>query len=283
MAKKKESTSIAPVENLFDRYPIANPQQSAEVLEIIRENLGTAGVQIGNLDKITVPPMGDTEFRVDLGEGTERIETITGMILLAPEQNALWSKPIEEAPNAFPVCYSADAITGTGDPFDTGQIGQHDCLTCPKKAWQTDFKGRGKACRDLRPLFMLREGEYLPIVVQVPRMSLKKLSAFFTMLSRIGAPYYAAIVEVGLAQEKKENTPVYSVLTFKLIGKAPREIWPMLKEYQSVLTRFATRPPTAEDVETGIPEYSVGPEPEAPTDAEVTNADYDPFEGAEQE
>lgn len=288
MATKKEtaSTELAQV-NVFDAYPICNRETASEVIEVIRENLGNAGVQISNLDKVKVPAAADTVFKIDFGEGVQRVESITGMILLAPEQNAYWPLPIEEAPNARPVCYSSDAINGYGDPFDAGVVGNHKCMNCPKKDWQTDFKGRGKACRDLRPLFLLREGEYLPIVVQVPRTSLVRVRNYFTMLSRIGAPYYSAITEIGLDTEKKEGTPEYSILTFKLVGKAPKEVWPMLKEYREVLTRFTETAPVAND-------YAPEEDPEVQAMAEqmkkdqADNADpnfnmpagdYDPFAG----
>ncbi len=283
MAKGKEitnndATGKELVSEIFDRYPIANKNQSAEVIDIIKENLGTNGIQIKNLDKITVPSMGDTEFRVDLGEGPTRIDSIRGIILLAPEGNAYWDKPIEEAPGSFPVCYSSDAIYGVGDPFGTGEVGTHKCIGCPKKQWKTDFKARGKACRDLRPIFILREGEYLPIIVQTPRMSLSRLTKYFTMLGRIGTPFYAAITEIGLQQEKKENTPLYSVLTFKLIGVAPKEVWPMLKEYQNVLTGFASQAPTAGDVIGSEPDDQIQSDYNEPVDSEVIPEDADPFD-----
>jgi len=251
MATKKKDTAtketaIATIGPELSGFPVLNPAEAEEALDVIRENLGSAGFQIGNLDRITVPPGGGKVFTVNTGDAEECVPKLTGIIVLAPEQNALWAKTMEEAPNDPPICFSGDGIHGTGDPFETGSIETHLCATCPKKAWGTDLKGgKGKACRDLRPIFLLQEGEYLPIIVQTPRMSLKRLSGYFTLLARKGIPYYSVVTEIGLAQEQKSGTPLYSILTFAMKALIPKELRPTIKEFQGALRAHSFTPPIA--------------------------------------
>lgn len=268
---KKQGTDLAQNnDSTLAQYPVLNSEESQDALEVIQENLGTSGVKVSDLLKVTVPPGGGKAFTIDDGEGTQCIPTLTGIIILAPEQNAYWNKPIEEAPNDPPICFSADGINGLGDPFETGVVENHVCATCAHKGWGTDIKGgKGKACRDLRPLYLLQVGEYLPIIVQTSRTSLRRLSAYFSTLARKGIPYYAAVTEIGLTTEQKQGTPVYSVLTFACKEIVPRQLRPGLKEYQSALRFHAAKPPTAGDVATD--------RGEAPAGSNQAEPDYDPF------
>lgn len=233
-------------------YPVLNPEEVSNVMEIIETNLGTAGVQISQLDKVTVPPGGGKVFAVNPGDGEVSVSSITGIIVWAPTQNGFWPKPIEEAPNDPPSCFSSDGNIGVGDPGG-------NCHVCPMKEWGSDFKERGKACRDLRPIFLLQPGEYLPIIVQTSRMSIKRLGAYFTLLARKGIPYYAAVTEIGLEQQQRPGTPLYSVLTFAVKEVIPKEQRAALKQYQDSLKMHTAAPAT-------------------PTAAPIVAEEFDPFE-----
>ena len=252
MATKK--TEIATVEQSLAVYPVLNPEESMNAMEVIETNLGANGVQIKNLDKVTVPPGGGKVFAVNPGDGEINVPTLTGIIVLAPEQNGFWAHSMEDEPNSAPVCFSNDGQVGVGRPGG-------NCLVCPNKEWGSDAKGKGKACRDLRPIFLLQPGDYLPIIVQTSRMSLKKLSAYFTLLARRGIPYYAAITEIGLAQAQNAGTPIYSVLTFAVKEVVPKEQRTALKSYQAALRCS----------------LSAAPAPAVPASLPVED-EFDPFE-----
>ncbi len=264
MATKKQETALAtPQAALMEAYPILSPAMREEAREIIDANLGGAGVDISTLDKITVPPGGGIAFTVPGLEGPESVSKLSGIILLAPAQNGYWARSIEDGPTDPPACFSNDGRTGYGDPFDTGESGTHVCAGCPKKAWGTDPKGKGKACRDLRPIYLLQEGDYVPVVIQTSRMSLKPFQQYLQRLAKAGIVYYSCVTEIGLTQESKPGTPTYSRLTFAMKSVLPKEARPILAEYRALLEQHASQPPTAED--------AVQPQ---------TNGDnYDPFAG----
>jgi hypothetical protein len=153
-------------------------------------------------------------------------------------------------------------VTGIGDPLETGCVGTHDCATCPKNVWGSDLKGgKGKACKDMRPLYLLTEGSYIPITVQVPKKSLKNIRKYFTRLSGRGIPFYGCITRFSLNKVQGNGTPDYSELIPSLVSFVPRDQWPTIKAYAEALAKKTSAPPTtaAEAVQTMDPD------------------DYDPF------
>jgi len=239
--KTVRTTAIAKPIDTLAVFPVLDPSCSAEIMELIEENLGTGGVDISNLDHVVVPPGGGKAFNLVDGVATE----LTGIIILAPQQNAYWPRTIEDEPNAPPVCTAPDARQAFGDPFNTGTSGPHDCTICPLKTWGSDTKGKGKACRDLRPIFLLQEGDYLPLVIQTPRMSIRPLQEYLSRLTQKGIPYYSAITQIRLTQTQRPGTPVFSALTFTLLDVIPRERRDTLRAYQQALRTQATQSPVA--------------------------------------
>ena len=248
-------------------YAILDPAQMTDAIEVVAENLGSGGVQIGQFDRITIPPGGGLAFNVATEDGVKPFQTLTGIIVLAPEQKAYWDKPMEENPGSAPACFSPDCQYGTGDPAGTGQVSNKNlCAVCPHNDWGSDpTGGKGKACRDLRPLFVLQAGDFLPVIVQTSRMSLKRVTSYFTLLARKGIPYFGVVTEIGLVQAKNDAGIVYSELTFKMTEMIDKEKRTAMKQYQEILKVHATAPPADADVN-GAP----APETQEP--------DYNPFE-----
>lgn len=258
-AKKATETAITVPTDALAIYPVLDPTQAGDIMELISGNLGPGGVDISNLDHIVVPPGGGKAFNLSDGVATE----LRGIIVLAPTQNGYWAQSMEEAPNAPPVCVSSDGQTGTGTPGG-------NCSVCPMKEWGSASKGNGKACRDMRPIFLLQEGDFLPLVIQTPRMSIKPLAEYFAQLTRKGIPYYAAVTSIGLRQEQKPGTPVYSALTFELLDVIPRDRREPLRAYQKALAAHATKPeaPRSETAAQG---------PSAANEPPLDPAGFDPW------
>jgi len=228
-------------------YPILNPEEQSLALQCVQENLGANGIAISDLDKVTVPPGGGTTFEIPTIDGeTEPSKTIEGIIVLADEKKANWAKTLEDDPNAAPNCYSNDCVTGYGDPMETGTLAQHSCALCPKNVWGSDLKGgKGKACKDMRPLYLLMEGSYIPLIVQVPKKSLRHIRKYLTRLSGKGIPFYGCITRFALYKVAGAGTPDYSELVPSLVSLVPKAQWSTIKAYQDSLKLKTSEPPTA--------------------------------------
>lgn len=110
-----------------------------------------------------------------------------------------------------PLCSSMDGKWGEGSP---GGV----CEACELNHYRTDPKGgKGKACKNQRALYILRNGEYVPICLTLPPTSLTPfqdfLNAGFIAYRR---PIFSSLVEIGL-KKVSNGTNEYSVATFKRV------------------------------------------------------------------
>ena len=70
-----------------------------------------------------------------------------------------------------PDCASQDGVTGVGEPGGA-------CASCPLSIWGSSLT-RAAACKEFRFIYLLREGEELPIVVRIPPTSLKQFRDYY--------------------------------------------------------------------------------------------------------
>ena len=185
---------------------------------LIRENVGGRGVSAFDLPRVKMPSGGSTTWEVPALEGPQAARAIEGIIVHWNTRRAYWqSKDTEGAP---PDCSSNDGVIGlgwngtnpTGDTdevrYDANShaIFKHDCASCPlggDDAWgtATDAKGnptRGKACKEVRQLFVLQPGEVLPIVVSLSPTSIGESHKFFMRMASSGVSFYGAVVNIAL-------------------------------------------------------------------------------------
>lgn len=190
----------------------------AGAVALIRENVGGRGISAFDLPRVKMPSGGSTTWEVPALEGPQAARSIEGIIVHWNTRRAYWSN--RENEGAPPDCGSDDGVTGfgwngtnpTGDTEDVKYdangraIFAHDCAACPlggEDAWgtATDAKGnatRGKACKEVRQLFVLQPGELLPIVVSLSPTSIGEAHKFFMRMASSGVSYYGAVVSIAL-------------------------------------------------------------------------------------
>lgn len=91
--------------------------------------------------------------------------------------------------------------------------------------------GSVKACKNMRVLYLLRSGEYMPLQVNLPPTSIKPFKEFLNrafMLRRRAT--YGSIVQIGLKRENN-GTNDYSVATFKLLQDFQGEELAQIRAY----------------------------------------------------
>lgn len=91
------------------------------------------------------------------------------------------------------------------------------CVSCPYNQFGSGSNGKGKACKNMRALYLLRSGEYLPIQLTLPPTSLRPFSEFsnIAFLSRRRAAC-GSIVQIGL-KKASNGKDDYSVATFRKV------------------------------------------------------------------
>ena len=169
------------------------------------------GIQM-SFPRIKIPAGGTLQFEIptDDPENPDYAKALTGVILYHHPNNVYWAEGSEYDDNSVPLCTSVDGKTGIGEPGV-------NCATCALNEYGTAAEGRGKACKNMRMLYLLRSGEYMPYQLALPPTSLKSFGDFmksaFALRQRA---CFGSIVQITL---KKMNTGGndYSVAVFRRI------------------------------------------------------------------
>jgi hypothetical protein len=89
----------------------------------------------------------------------------------------------------------------------------------------------------------LREGDVLPIIVDLPSTSLKNVDAYLGGLAISALTYYYAVTQIGLKSElRKGSKNAYTEYTFKQVGIVPKELRPQIKDYQKAIKAMVLQP-----------------------------------------
>ena len=173
-----------------------------------------------------------------LPDGTTE-KTLTGTIMFHHKARGYW----EVEGQQLPTCSSMDGITGTDE---TGE--QHSCATCPFNAWGSGKDGRGKACKEMRWIYVLQEGEIIPSRISLPPTSLGQFDAFVTALAQRKIAPIMKVVRIGLEKTERHGF-TYSVLGQpEVLGDVERDkIVEMLKLRDSVVAAAKKAGIEAED------------------------------------
>ena len=164
-----------------------------------------------SFQRVKIPAGGVTQFEMpsDDPETPDYTKYLTGVILFNHATNAYFLEGNEDD-DTPPLCQSADGKTGCGTP---GGL----CSACKLNEFGSAEKGRGKACKNMRTLYVLRSGDVMPLMLTLPPTIIKPFRQFvnsvFTLRKRAT---YGSLVQIGLKKEEGGSF-VYSVATFKKV------------------------------------------------------------------
>lgn len=174
------------------------------------------GLQL-KFQRIKIPGGGTLQFEMPSDDPDNPVysKTIEGVIIYNHPASAYWPEGAEYDDNVSPLCSSVDGKTGYGDPGG-------DCNLCPWNQYGTgtDAKGnpsKGKACKNMRHLYILQNGEYMPVLLALPPTSLKAFNDFMNVafITR-RRPTWGSVVQIGL-RRIENGANIYSVASFKKI------------------------------------------------------------------
>jgi hypothetical protein len=203
-----------------------------EIREAMAANLGGEAVSAGDFERIRVPAGGGAAWTVQGLDGEEVLKEVAGIVVAWRDTRAYWSLPMEQSEGSMPPdCYSLDARTGTGKPCG-------DCHKCPLAQFGSDAGGPGQACKLVRQLFLIREENLLPEIVNLPPSSIKPARQYFLRLASKGLPCYSVITRIGLEKTKNAQGIVYSRATFASGGRLSAEQARRAKEYAAMIEPF---------------------------------------------
>ena len=229
----KRETAISP-------FVIFNTE-IADVREAMAANLGDGGLTAGDFERIRIPAGGGAAWTIQGLDGEEMVRELPGIIIAWRDTRAYWSVPMEASDGSMPPeCSSVDARTGTGAPGG-------DCHACPLAQFGSDPKGEGQACKLVRQLFLIREDNLLPEIVNLPPSSLKPARQYFLRLASRGVPCYSLVTRIGLEKTKNGQGIAYSRATFTSGGRLSEEQAQRAREYAVLIEPFLKAAPAAPD------------------------------------
>ena len=150
--------------------------------------------------RIKIPAGGVLQFELPTGDPQhpDYSPTLTGVILFNHASCAYWPEGDEYNDDVPPLCSSVDGKQGYGEPGGT-------CATCTLSQFGSASNGRGKACKNMRVLYLLRSGEFMPLAINLSPTSISPFREFlnqgFVFRNRAT---YGSLVEIGL---KRQTNP----------------------------------------------------------------------------
>lgn len=187
-----------------------------------------------SFDRITIPAAGGTAFEVPgaMPGETDTVKEFTGVILFHHPLFTYYRERFTGGSNP-PDCGSIDGVTGAGNP------GGH-CAHCPLNQFGSGENG-GKACKNKRRIFILREGEMIPLVLTLPTGSMKEFSVYIKRLLSKGRKSCSVVTRFSLKKAMNVGGIAYSQAQFAVDRLLTDAELPLILSMAEQVKQFAIR------------------------------------------
>ncbi len=194
------------------------------------------------------------------------VKELDGVIIFGQKQKAWYEQEYDPSNprKTPPECYSHGSVVPDSH---AAKPQSKDCKSCKHNKFETAKMGKGKACRDLRRLFLLRnvtpgEESLMPKQLNVTPTSLKNFDDYLSKLTDYGFSIDEVITKVvGTRKNRDDKYLVYSFQRVKAFNedvaeeaqvlrnvKALREVWlPLMDKAEIEVSEedFQENTPTA--------------------------------------
>lgn len=163
-------------------------------------------------ERIKIPAGGGLAFEVpgEEPDSPDSVKEFKAVIIYHHPMNAYYKEKYAGG-NTPPDCSSLDGKVGTKP--DTGEI--CDCKTCPYAQFGSG-ENNGKACKQKRRIFLLREGEMLPLILSLPTGSLQEFSRYVMRLLQKGVKTNQVVTKFTLKKAQNSGGISYSQAIFSM-------------------------------------------------------------------
>lgn len=186
---------------------------------------------------IKIPSGGGKAFEVETDDpdDPEIMKEVTGVIIFTHRMNAYWAQKFGEAGedgniNKSPDCSSMDGKQGINR--ETGEI--RTCDTCPYNQFGSD--GKGKACKNMRRLYIMMNNRPDIYLLTVPPTSIKDVNkALKKIMGQQHIPYSRMIVTFKLNVVENADKIKYSKVTLEKTGLLPEALYKTTAELRKAM------------------------------------------------
>lgn len=150
-------------------------------------------------DRIRIPAGGGISYEVpgDDPSSPDTVKEFKAVILYHHPIHSYYKEKFNGG-NQPPECSSIDGKTGV--VADTGEC--KNCAGCEFSRFGSGDNG-GMACKQKRRVYLLREGELLPVILTIPTGSLKEFTKYVTRLLQKGKKTNSVVTKFTL--QKAQN------------------------------------------------------------------------------
>ena len=218
----------------IDSFAIAAPYEGMdqEMVDELNDELGDLDADGGiPCRKIKIPSGGGLAYEVegeDEGEA-EYMKEIVGVIVFTHRTNGYWPGAYGSGDDdKVPACSSMDGKRGVDR--DTGVI--TDCDTCRYNQFgSAEDGGRGKACKNMRRLYIMLSGDPNFYLLSIPPTSARDVNrSLARIMGSKGIPYTGLIVSLKLERAQNANGVAYSKVVVEKKGLLPEAASTRAKE-----------------------------------------------------
>lgn len=205
-------------------------QEGGAVAEAMIANMGEgASLRESDLTRVPIPTGGGTAWEIPGLVEDEHTRTIEGVLVYQCVRGILWPKA-EPEEGSLPALVTLDLKTARqiADNLPAAFLesiepaknedGTYRWADLPQTQWGSGKDGSGKAAKEQRVLYILRESDPLPLVVTIQPGSLKDWQKFILQLTKAGVPYYRAVISLGLEKTTSAGGQPFSRVVPKLVG-----------------------------------------------------------------
>lgn len=244
----ENSTALANVGDLQipgltqEQLAALSEEERHQLLEFYRQELAESrqGIEI-KIPRIKIS-RDSLQFVDELGNPTKELE---GVIVFKHTARGLWDRQDKE--NPAPICSSLDGIHGNPDErgVAAGINPNQACATCPFNQWGSavDEAGnptRGKACKEMRRVFLALEGAMLPSVLTLPPTSITAFDKYISARLNRGIADIAATTIFSL-REEKDGSRKWAVAEPRLGPPVPPQQMLKLAQMRNDIQQAAAR------------------------------------------
>ena len=174
--------------------------------ETIAEEL--AGLDL-TFDRIKIPSGGGTVYEVP-GEDSDEPDTVKEFCAVILNHHPVFSYYKEKYTGGSnpPDCGSMDGISGVGSPGG-------NCTRCPLNQFGS-AENNGKACKNRRRIYLLREGEVFPLILSLPTGSIKEFTKYIQRLVSKSKKSYGVVTKFALKKASSNSGIAFSQATFSI-------------------------------------------------------------------
>ena len=273
MAKNKKTTALATLEtfSIANRYEGMDPEMMEELEDEMSDLDPESGI---TCRKIKIPSGGGLAYEVQGEEETdvEYMKEIKAVVVFTHRVNGFWAGAYgDDDQNKAPVCSSIDGKTGVR--IDSGEV--ISCETCPLNQCgsATDQKGepgKGKACKNMRRLYLMMDNDPNFYLLTVPPTSIKDVNKQLAKIMAGGTPYTGLVLKLTLEKTKNAAGVEYSKVVISKAGLLSTAVSAAAKEMRrQIKEQYQSMAITSEDY--AAPEQSTAAETPDEIPAPVEN------------